>query len=875
MKKSLGLLLGLAVAILITVGALWSVTRGPAGTDGSGAPSAVLPLASAPAAGETGVGTLDPEAAPRMSAVEERRTFAVLGQVIDAGTQQPIPGAFVRAILPPRFTREGNRLRLAREFPHLVTYDGTQPTTACDWPRPEHIEAGALAVPLDPRNEILEVVISDAEGRFRLAIPESGWQRTLLEFEHEGHGARLRPTPSPDSDSPGSEPAPEMRVELFRRHTLQGQLVDEHDEPVAAALPLGIHTRRLVGEPIITERGFIDPKCIESLDSQLIMTADDGSFMAQVFGAQGSVSAITPEASDAVSFDTDASQEPLRIQLKPRLRLLFQDAESESPVEEVSLTLTSERSGVPFMAGGFFLRGGVLPLDHTWGYIHRESPMLLVAWSEAHAPTTMRLEDLTQAVEIEVLMEKGVMPSLSAHVVRGERPIADAEVALIPSRAHAWNPERLASPLTTASTDSKGAARLHAPIGTYILRVTPSVEGDTNETAAFFRVDLDPSRAEPVRIDLDTLASLHVRARIAGAAPTGQCGLVIDGPDGRKVQPFFDESGEIQISGIPPADYTLSVIDWGTGKAFPGHERRPLLLAPGERKSLALDLTPFEPIRCRVLHAGVADFTGWTASLNGRTDWQPVEPGGLLPQPVVSARQRFFLDDGQGRRFQFDLTNAAGGPAGEPAEFRLDRGTLGYQGTLEDPDGQPLSDHWIWAWANGGVVDPARPHVGAKTDAQGRFELRDLSGVPYVLRARDVDREGHTWVPRWQSLSYAPTELPSAAGAGLPLQIKLRNPTAGVLVRGTLVDRSGAPVRGVVYAYARYAGVSGTLRIRGNSRSGVCDANGEFELQLPVGVPCVVEGIANPFAGTVTPRAQQEVFLKSKTDVPKLRLVLP
>ncbi|QDV08319.1 ECF RNA polymerase sigma factor SigW [Planctomycetes bacterium Poly30] len=869
LKESTAVVLSMAVALLAAVGALRALGPGGPVTAFEDAAEPVTPVATAPGPTEATTAYVEVASSARRTAQEPRPSYVVTGQVIDAETGQPLPGTSVRVIRPPAFTRSGSHVDLVREYPHLVRNSGDGGSSSAmgsDWPLPKHIAAGALAIALDGRNEILSEVETDNDGRFSMAAIEEIAASTLLEFEHPSRGVRLRPTPSPEEAEDS-----DLRVELFETQLLTGQVVGENQHPIAVSIPLSISTSRLIENPVLTEDGFYEPTSVETLDSQLVQTEADGTFTATVFGDYGSVSTIAPEASDGASFNFTKDQAALRIELKPRMRLLFVDAELRTPMEVLFLTLTSDNSDWTYLSGQHFLRGGVLPLDHTWGYLHNESPMTLTAWTASHAPTTLRLHDMTQAVDIEVALEMGTTPRLDVRIVRGEQPIQGAEVALIPARVYRWRPEQLRQPLTSARTGASGFAKLHGPEGAYLLQVIERPDSPEDGATTVSGVEI-PS-APPFTVDLDTLATIHVQARVEGAAPEATIELVLKGPDGRITQPTLDDTGEHELTGLPPGAYTLSVIDQETRGAFPGQENRDLELAPGQRLELFLDLTPFEPVGCRLLHGSVKDFSSWTASLDGRTEWQPIAADGLLPQPALSDHQRFHIDTGEGRRYQFDLKD----PVGDPVEIRLDRGALGYRGTLTDPSGSPLADHWIWAWPEVDTIEPPLPNVGARTDAAGRFELRDLASTGYVLQVKLPEETKRTWTSDKLGYSFLPLELPDASGRGLPLRIDLPETEVGpgLPVQGTLVDQSGAPVRGHVFARVHRLNSSGTLRIHDNGRRVSCDAAGHFEIYLPVGESCVVEGVAERSRGGIPPRAREEVFLKSEADLPSLRLVLP
>ena len=821
---------------------------------------------------EESVATTREPAAP-----ESIDSQSLVGRVVEADTGDPVEHATVRLIRPIAALERWDELRLAAEFPELVdrrgSFDGSIRGAHADWPRAEDLEKRLLAKPGDPRNLSVMEAVTDADGLYRLDVRIALLGHTLIEVQADGFGSRVRPL----VEKKPAEAASDARVDdvldswnqpdiaLFPTRVIRGQIYTDHDQaPLRESLPVTAVMTRLHPNAQVSESGFFDPMSVELVGAWSCLSDDTGAFELEVFDGDVHVQVDHPRWIRG-GWVPDAA--PPKVLVRPATRFRFLDATTGSPLESVSLVLASRSNGMPQRTGHYPTPEGYYGIDGRGGYLDRECPLELTAWTGQHAPASIKIDNFHEPRDYVLELHKGDAPELELRIFEGGKPVGDATVGLSKARPKYWDPLRVRRPSVATSTDLEGRALLATAPGNYVLTIGDYADPDV---ALRVSVPLD----EPMDIHLDRLGSIAATFLVDGEPPSGDDRSVVslDGPDGRRCKLDVDEEGRAAFHGLPEGEYKVTPVTfrWIGATHIDPKSVRTVQVTPGSSTDLHLDTTSDIPGRCRLRAEGVEDFSGWVAKTNA-TSWANVAVDGLLDAGMHGPSTWVQVEDGVDRRYTFTV------PGGDGREQVIDlsTGACSYIGTLTDGNGEPISGVWVEAQPKGtqAAGEPISLSIASLTDAAGRFHIESLHRRNYTLTFSDPKDAPRRWEPRWQSMHFSPDEPPQPAGNESRLEIRLVRATDEVAVRGVVVDAAGEPISAVIRGKAmRPEGTGGTLLVGGKSRFARTSADGQFEIALPTGIPCKIRADAE--GSDTDDFTEQTLTLDPGIEPQPLRIVL-
>ncbi|MEM8713719.1 MAG: sigma-70 family RNA polymerase sigma factor, partial [Planctomycetota bacterium] len=376
------------------------------------------------------------EAALEPEAIADVRELR--GRVVAGESEQPIADARVRLIRPAAARQGWSELKLLEAYPELVTQaaDGSLfSQTGADWPTSQQISSGLLARPGDERSEVLEETLTDAGGEFGFAIATSRWSGLLLEVDAPGCGSRLRPlVPLEGGDSvpetaSSTDPQRQPDIALFRSRVVTVQLVDMEGSPLRKTLELRLISNKAIDESATPSGQPWASEDVELEGAWRATTDENGRLEMDVSGSTPWVSLITPGWASAGTFPKDGGA-LLHFHVRETSRVVFLDDDTDLPLEQVFLKLTSRAGHMNLASGEFLTPSGVYGIDERDGYRRSKCPLELVAWTDDHATASLVLEDLDDRREHIIRLRRGAPGRLVGRVVDRSGPVAGAVVGI-------------------------------------------------------------------------------------------------------------------------------------------------------------------------------------------------------------------------------------------------------------------------------------------------------------------------------------------------------------------------------------------------------------------------------------------------------------
>ncbi|MEE8468713.1 MAG: sigma-70 family RNA polymerase sigma factor [Planctomycetota bacterium] len=758
---------------------------------------------------------------------EERSPVApraqLRGQVLDAATGQPIPGATVRLYSPRRATL----LEVLRDRPQLyeVQPNGVlRPRLGADWPRLAN--AGALARfgreqvlaydEVAPDAEPLAVTTTDDEGRFALDADSAGG---LLVCEREGYARRVRAAHDPELEWP---------LALWRMSEVVGRVITQRGDPPGVPLLLALTA---VHHPRSPELSADDPNPYpvggpEGLGTWTAECGADGRFRTSV-AADTVVPFVLTPGWKVTAKQIAPVERPLRVIVLPVPVLHVFDAASGEPIERVRLVGLGQSDGFVHWSGEFDAPGGRVELPGgayaltAWN----ESSTVFRVWAEGYLGARLVLTDLTLPEVYSVPLERGAMPKLEGHVRRGGAPAQGAVAALLGYRSFAWR-EDVDTLVDAVRVDAHGAFQLTVPTGRYLLRI------ELGDARYFEVVDLPASG--PVDIDLSDTSRIDVTVVDQAAAPRAGHAVALTADDGRRLRGETGEDGTFSFEGLSPQAYRLFTPFISTKSSLAADVIEDIELARGEVRAVRLEVPRLDgALLLRVVARGVASFEGWSWRCDS-SSWAALGPDGSVEIERAAPAWVIEVEDPGHRRWSMRLPRGGGNQDGDVV---LDRGVGAYRGRCTDAEGKPLSGWRVYALAQEGYDDKA-PVPSAKLDRDGRFELRGLAPCVHRLELRSPSEAGRCYRFDLRDHSF----LPDASAANAPeLLIEFPRDVGQYTLRGVVLRASDrTPLSDAILRFGCQSRVPAGLYYLGNETART-DDQGRFEVVVSRTSQCTLK----------------------------------
>ena len=598
--------------------------------------------------------------------------------------------------------------------------------------------AGATitAYQIGPRTDGSRTATTDDAGRFRVG----GLRDRLVELAVEADGFAR-------SHLSGVRPATNdlLEVELNRGATLSGRVEDTGGGAVS---DLNVNLHEHTPRPSIRGSGQV-PLARTDADGRFRFDAvESGTWIAAVFGGP----AGTAE-SDPIRLQTGDVREIELVLRSPGARVEgVVTNQFGDPLEGAEVTIIGNNAFTgrsPFQMDSIQMAptdsGGRFQVPRI-----RPGPAMITAKHGEYRDTVREIMIETGTNEVSLVLEPGLEITGSVRSADG-RPIPlaalEAQTAPLPGDGQpsgsipslAWRIGTLGQPIETL-TDSDGRYQLTGlNDGVYNLRAWADGYGGSGPGQA---VRLDGVSVAGVDIVLQPEATIEVR--ITGAEPFGLVVRAFQGNDNREAIRLVD--GRYRIEGLGSGDWTVYATEFD-GRTI----QQVVSLASGDETLVELHFDEGQRLAGQVTIAGqpvsggnlmliqpdAAQSRSVDLDLHGRFRIGGLPPGGYfaligLPDGPAYIR-RFELQSDQDLRFDLEPPAALMGLV------------------IDARTGQPLADAFVSPLIDIGFSQPL-PAANARTDADGRFELRTAPGAFEVL----VGREGYS--ERRLSVELAPSE---------------------------------------------------------------------------------------------------------------------
>jgi protocatechuate 3,4-dioxygenase beta subunit len=482
--------------------------------------------------------------------------------------------------------------------------------------------------------------------------------------------------------------------------------------------------------------------------------------------------------------------------------------------------------------------GAVETLTDREGHFRLEGVATGLFEVEARAPRygVAQRRNIHAGAIVDLLLLPGA--SISG-VVRGvgDRPAAGAIVAAQRRDSYGW------TRVGAATTDSRGAFVLAGvQPGSYFLMAR-----NRDFAPALAQVEVEP--LAEARVDISLRAGAPVLGRLVDEQDRAVAGKVVfEEMGGQAVPRQLAES--LRFETGPDGIFVLERVPVGThdlGLTAPGFAPRRLEVEVGPREK-AVDLGKVMLERGLVIAGRVVDRAGAPIPNSSLYAWPMTSStfafNSSSPDPVLSGADGSFVIGGL-EAGTFNVTASIPGyvtaaqqtEAGSERPIRLvliPAGTI--TGSVVDARRRPVETFTVMAERaekdGNGYGSSGSKEV---TAPDGRFAIDDLAEGTYVVRAR------------------APETAPgNVAGvkvvAGKATDAGVIRLAAGGIVRGSVVDTTGAPVAGATLS----AFVAGPT-VRDRPAEGQSDSSGAFEISgAPVGRITVTAIHPSYAAGQVT-----------------------
>lgn len=755
------------------------------------------------------------------------------GRVLDVATQVGIPGA-VLDLYPPRHSRLSE---IRRRWPDRVLRSGGGTFLFVDsWPWVPRDRSDAALGDLEdilvldppmPDAKPVATVTSDADGRF-------AFSKDLLPgfvvCRAEAFATRFRPILE------GSEP---ITVWMSRPWRLEGHVIDTGGRRIER----GIRLAFTGGEPL-PDAPLKDRLFSTFMGCWVTTTRADGSFEIEVAAPSVHARSLEPglllvsRGKDPngdgrwvfrSSFGPETESPAVLVASSPPV-LFVRDALTKEPIEDFRMISTAGGRRSASWIGRMWAPGGRLTLvefdPETSAYSKSEvaSAHVFQIWSDGYVPARVETPNLLVSGEIVVDLERGETPGLEGVVLRGGIPVDSATVALISSIGGYWREDEWGL-VAAARTDLNGRFDLRAPEGRYLLRTTFPDQTSCRSVKI-------PS-ADPIRIDFDCQAAVHIRLRGEDGAPKSKHVVALMGDDKSDRKTHTDENGVATFSNLSGGEYRVFVPYKTTEDSFPADEIRSISLAEGERVEIEIVFPDLEPRHPKLVVDGKAPGLGWSV----RNRSSPTEPAadvaadGSISIEIQAGVQELGIEGPDGRLWTFPIPN--GSPDG--FELRVELGGLAYEGSVVHAnDGKPMANVLVCVWPDSDGPDRDRSYR-ARTDSSGRFRISGLDSGGHRISFHPGDREGRN--NELLGLSFVPSDPPSEHPR--PLTIRLprtgESDPAGAStceISGT-VRVAGSIAIGKTVSISSWVAVEGgTLVISTLAGMGDIDDDGRFRVRV-------------------------------------------